>query len=119
MTADEYLSGNVREKLRLARAAAAVDPSLPVNVKALEKAQSKELEAGEIGVRLGSTWIDSTYFQQFMYELLQSPRNIQNIRFAKDSFTLYGGKLVPIAAKQYFMVRYAYMDYLMAKEVCK
>ncbi len=90
VTADEYLSGNVREKLRLARAAAAVNPDISINVEALEKAQPKELEAGEIGVRLGSTWIDPMYFQQFMYELLQSPRNIQNI--SKVNYSAYTGE---------------------------
>jgi N12 class adenine-specific DNA methylase len=72
VTADEYLSGNVREKLRLAEAAAAVDPSLNINVEALKAIQPKDLEAGEIGVRLGATWIDPSYIQDFMYELLDT-----------------------------------------------
>ena len=56
-TADEYLSGNVRNKLQIARLAAANDPAFTINVEALTKAQPKELEASEIDVRLGATWI--------------------------------------------------------------
>ena len=78
-TADEYLSGDVREKLAIARRAAEQWPEFEVNVAALEKAQPKELEAGEIAVRLGTTWIDKSYVQQFMYELLQSPESIRKI----------------------------------------
>ena len=56
-TADEYLSGRVREKLKTARRAAEHDPAYAVNVESLEKVQPKDLTAGEIGVRLGTTWI--------------------------------------------------------------
>ena len=73
VTADEYLSGNVRVKLRQARQAAEDDPSLSVNVEALEKAQPKDLDASEIEVRLGATWIDKKYIQQFMYETFGTP----------------------------------------------
>ena len=73
VTADEYLSGNVRVKLRQARQAAEDDPSFAVNVEALEKAQPKDLDASEIEVRLGATWIDKTYIQQFMYETFGTP----------------------------------------------
>ena len=72
-TADEYLSGNVREKLRTAVSAAESDPSYAVNVTALTSAQPKDLDASEISVRLGSTWIDKEYIQQFVFELLQTP----------------------------------------------
>ena len=70
VTADEYLSGNVREKLRIAEAFAADNPAFAVNVEALTAAQPKKLEAHEIDVRLGATWIDKEYIQKFMLELL-------------------------------------------------
>ena len=67
-TADEYLSGNVRQKLRQAEAAAVDAPGYAPNVEALRQAQPKDLGASEIEVRLGATWIDKDYIQQFMYE---------------------------------------------------
>lgn len=70
-TADEYLSGNVREKLREAEAAAKADPSFNVNVEALKAAQPRELTASEIDVRLGATWIEPRYIEQFMVETFQ------------------------------------------------
>ena len=73
VTADEYLSGNVRQKLKEAEAAAAENPMYQSNVDALRAAQPKDLEASEIEVRLGATWIDKSYVQQFMYELLDTP----------------------------------------------
>ena len=73
VTADEYLSGNVRQKLRDARAAADLSPIFEPNVKALEKAQPKDLDASEIDVRLGATWVDKEYIQQFMHELFEVP----------------------------------------------
>ena len=72
-TADEYLSGNVRNKLQIARLAAANDPTFAVNVAALTKAQPKELEASEIDVRLGATWISPDIIQKFMNETFQIP----------------------------------------------
>ena len=66
--ADEYLSGNVRDKLVQAREYAQTYPAFEVNVAALEKAQPKDLDASEISVRIGSTWVDKAYFQQFMHE---------------------------------------------------
>ena len=69
-TADEYLSGNVRAKLRVAQTAAESDPSFAVNVEALQAAQPKDLDAPEIDVRLGTTWVDKAYIQRFMIELL-------------------------------------------------
>ena len=73
VTADEYLSGNVREKLRQARAAAEAGPTYTTNVEALEKVQPKDLVAGEINVRLGATWIPEDVAEQFTHELLQTP----------------------------------------------
>ncbi|MEY8519279.1 LPD25 domain-containing protein, partial [Lachnospiraceae bacterium 29-84] len=70
VTADEYLSGNVREKLKIAEIAAKLDPELAVNVAALEKVIPKDLPASEISVRLGTTWIPQEDIQQFMMELL-------------------------------------------------
>jgi len=70
VTADEYLSGNVREKLKVAGIAAKSDPELAVNVAALEKVIPKDLPASEISVRLGTTWIPQEDIQQFMMELL-------------------------------------------------
>ena len=73
VTADEYLSGNVRQKLREAKLAAESNPAFSPNVTALEAAQPKDLEASEIDVRLGATWISKDYVQDFMYELLDTP----------------------------------------------
>ncbi|MFQ9908249.1 MAG: helicase-related protein [Acutalibacter sp.] len=73
VTADEYLSGNVREKLRQARAAVEADPTYATNVEALEKVQPKDLTAGEISVRLGAAWIPEDVAEQFTHELLQTP----------------------------------------------
>ncbi len=70
-TADEYLSGDVRQKLREAEAAAKDSPGYLPNVEALRQAQPKDLDASEIEVRLGATWIDKEYIKQFMFELLE------------------------------------------------
>ena len=70
-TADEYLSGAVRQKLREAEAAAKDSPGYLPNVEALRQAQPKDLDASEIEVRLGATWIDKAYIKQFMFELLE------------------------------------------------
>lgn len=72
-TADEYLSGNVREKLRIAQTAAKSDSAFAVNVEALTKAQPKDLDASEIDVRLGATWIEPDDIQQFMQETFETP----------------------------------------------
>ena len=77
VTADEYLSGNVRRKLRQAQRAAQQDPAFAVNVEALTAAQPKDLDASEIEVRLGATWIDKEYIQQFMYETFNTPYYLQ------------------------------------------
>ena len=73
VTADEYLSGNVRRKLRQAQRALEASEIFRPNVEALEKAQPKDLDASEIEVRLGATWIDKEYIQQFMYETFNTP----------------------------------------------
>ena len=77
-TSDEYLSGNVRRKLRQAQKAASEDPAYEVNVEALKAAQPKDLDASEIEVRLGATWIDKEYIRQFMHEVLNTPVYLQN-----------------------------------------
>ena len=76
-TADEYLSGNVRDKLRMAQLATESHPEFKVNVDALTKAQPKDLEASEIDVRLGATWLDPSIVQQFMMETFQPPYRIR------------------------------------------
>lgn len=73
VTADEYLSGNVREKLKTAKQAAEQDGTYSINVDALEKVRPKDLTAGEISVRLGATWIPEDVVEQFTHELLQTP----------------------------------------------
>ena len=88
VTADEYLSGNVRRKLRQAQRAAQQDPSFAANVEALTAAQPKDLDASEIEVRLGATWIDKEYIQQFMYETFDTPFYMQrNIEVNYTPFT--------------------------------
>ena len=77
VTADEYLSGNVRRKLRQAQRAAQQDPAFAINVEALIAAQPKDLDASEIEVHLGATWIDKEYIQQFMYETFNTPYYLQ------------------------------------------
>ena len=76
-TADEYLSGKVRQKLREAQRAAARDPAYLPNVEALKAAQPKDLDASEIEVRLGATWINKDYIRQFMYETFNTPRYLR------------------------------------------
>ncbi len=89
LPADEYLSGNVREKLQAAKAVATNDPHFQVNVAALEKVQPKDLEASEISVRLGATWIPAEYVQQFLEELLDAPYYTR--RMVKVEFAAYTG----------------------------
>ena len=76
-TADEYLSGNVRNKLRMAQLAAESHPEFKINVEALTKAQPKDLEASEIDIRLGATWLNPAIVQQFMMEIFQPPYRIR------------------------------------------
>ena len=83
--ADEYLSGNVRAKLRMAQLAAETNPEFAVNVTALEKAQPKDLEASEIDVRLGATWLPPEIIQKFMAETFQIPyylRHAVKVRYS-------------------------------------
>ena len=85
-TADEYLSGDVRSKLQTAVMAAENHPEYQVNVEALKKAQPKDLDASEIDIRLGATWIDPAYINQFMWETFDTPfylqRNIE-VKFSE------------------------------------
>ena len=88
VTTDEYLSGNVRRKLRQAQRAAEQDPAFAINVEALTAAQPKDLDASEIEVRLGATWIDKEYIQQFMYETFDTPFYLQrSIEVHYSAFT--------------------------------
>lgn len=84
---DEYLSGNVRKKLAIAREFVKDKPEFSFNVEYLEKVQPKDLEASEIEVRLGATWVKPEYIQQFMAETFQTPKylleNVINVRYAK------------------------------------
>ena len=83
--ADEYLSGNVRDKLRMAQFAAETNPEFEVNVDALIKAQPRELEASEIDVRLGATWLNPDIIQKFMTETFQIPyylRHAVKVRYS-------------------------------------
>ena len=91
LPADEYLSGNVREKLRTARKSAELSPGdFAVNVKALEQVQPKDLTAAEISVRLGATWVPPEIIEQFMFQLFSTPRYCQwNI---KVHFSLFTGE---------------------------
>ncbi len=85
--ADEYLSGDVRAKLRMAQFAAETNPEFAVNVDALTKAQPKELEASEIDVRLGATWLDPDIIQKFMTETFQIPYYLRHA--VKVRYSLY------------------------------
>ena len=89
LTADEYLSGNVREKLTVAKRSAEVYPEdYKINVEALEKVQPTDLTASEIYVRLGATWLPPEIVEQFMFELLGTPRYSQwNIKVHYSKFT--------------------------------
>ena len=87
-TADEYLSGNVREKLVYAEYEAEKNPFFNVNVEALTKAQPKELDASEIEVRLGATWIDKEIIEQFMFETFKTPNYAQfNMKVKYSEYT--------------------------------
>jgi len=86
-TADEYLSGNVREKLTVAKQFAENNPEYGINVQALERVQPKDLEASEIEVRLGATWVDPAYITEFMGELFHTPGHLLgnqiDVKYAK------------------------------------
>ena len=86
-TADEYLSGNVREKLAVAKAFAENRPEYAINVTSLEGVQPKELDASEIEVRIGATWIDTKYIEDFMRETFETPeylfdRNLMGVQYS-------------------------------------
>ena len=89
LMADEYLSGNVREKLRIAKNSAELYPKdYKVNVEALQKVQPKDLTASEISVRLGATWLSPDDVQEFIFHLLETPRYAQwNIKVHFSPFT--------------------------------
>ena len=89
LMADEYLSGNVREKLRIAKNSAELYPEdYKVNVEALQKVQPKDLTAGEISVRLGATWLPPDDVQEFIFHLLETPRYAQwNIKVHFSPYT--------------------------------
>lgn len=78
-TADEYLSGNVRSKLRIAEAHMKTRPDLfGLNVEALKRVQPQDLDASEISARIGATWIDFQDYEQFIYELLGTPKTVSS-----------------------------------------
>ena len=86
-TADEYLSGNVREKLQIAKVFAENNPEYAINASALEGVQPKELDASEIEVRIGATWIDTKYIEDFMRETFETPeylfdRNVMAVQYS-------------------------------------
>lgn len=94
VTADEYLSGNVREKLRIAKNHATFNELYRSNVEALEKVQPRDLDASEISVRLGSTWIPKEYIDAFMYELLDTPYWAKS-----DSYFAIKTKFAPVTGE--------------------
>ena len=77
LPADEYLSGNVRQKLAVAQGKAEQDPQYKINADALARVQPTDLTASEISVRLGATWLDTDYVRQFIFETLGTPRSVQ------------------------------------------
>lgn len=79
-TADEYLSGNVREKLRAAKAMADINSDFAINVEALANVQPEEVQASDIDVKIGTTWIEPEDYEQFIYELLNTPRRARAVR---------------------------------------
>ena len=78
ITADEYLSGNVREKLAIAKQLAVANPEFEIHVRELEKVIPEDIKASDIEVRLGATWIPEKYIEQFIYELLDVSKNYQD-----------------------------------------
>ena len=109
-TADEYLSGDVRSKLRIAEMAAKQDASYRINVEALKKAQPKDLDASEIDVRLGATWIDPDYIQQFMQETFETPYYLRRAIEVKFSEMTAEWRISGKSAPSYNDVA-AYMTY--------
>ena len=109
-TADEYLSGDVRSKLRIAEMATKQDASYRINVEALKKAQPKDLDASEIDVRLGATWIDPAYIQQFMQETFETPYYLRRAIEVKFSEMTAEWRISGKSAPSYNDVA-AYMTY--------
>ena len=83
-SADEYLSGNIREKLRIAENISEAVPEYSINVQALKKVMPKDLDASEIEVRIGATWIDPEYYEQFMKETFKTPEYLTNSRWSQS-----------------------------------
>lgn len=77
VTSDEYLSGNIREKLKMAEASVGMHPEFTANIEALKQVMPKDLTANEIGIKLGATWIPTEVIDSFMYELLETPNHAQ------------------------------------------
>lgn len=77
VTSDEYLSGNIREKLKMAEASVGMQPEFATNIEALKQVMPKDLTANEIGIKLGATWIPTDVIDSFMYELLETPNHAQ------------------------------------------
>ena len=77
VTSDEYLSGNIREKLKMAEVSVGMHPEFATNIEALKKVMPKDLTANEIGIKLGATWIPTEIIDSFMYELLETPNHAQ------------------------------------------
>lgn len=77
VTSDEYLSGNIREKLKMAEASVGMHPEFATNIEALKQVMPKDLTANEIGIKLGATWIPTDVIDSFMYELLETPNHAQ------------------------------------------
>ena len=77
VTSDEYLSGNIREKLKMAEASVGMHPEFATNIEALKQVMPKDLTANEIGIKLGATWIPTEIIDNFMYELLETPNHAQ------------------------------------------
>ncbi len=99
--ADEYLSGNVREKLSIAKTYAAQSSRFEVNVKSLEAVQPEDLKPAEISAPLGATWIPVKYYQQFMYELLDTPYWCRESIRSGDAFDVFNVNTVVIGFDKY------------------
>jgi len=102
-TDDQYLSGNVREKLAVADAAAVNDSAFAVNVEALKSVQPADLNATEIDVRLAASWLTQEDVQRFVHELLTVPNHMLG-QFSTELLTLYPGANILVAGKEDFAV---------------
>lgn len=92
VTSDEYLSGNIREKLKMAEASVEMNPEFEANIKALKEVMPKDLAANEIGIKLGATWIPVDVIESFMYELLETPNHAQwemKVKYSKYNSEWY------------------------------